>query len=210
MAVPAAAALVPPAPTPKDRDTELRRLLKVVIVMFTLAVLTAVVLGVQLKRDQLKIETLATSSFSVLKQDQVLTVFVAEQTTRDGVQGSLQVDPDGHVVLGFSAERWTYDFKQRTLRSQDGRYLAGSTAVTVAEQPAEPVDLFVEPWSNRLFVHKAGLWLVRANYPPRHGGRAECVWTCSAQSVPDLFFGSWTELPPCGQTVQKGILCTRC
>jgi hypothetical protein len=211
MAVVAAAALVPPGPTPKDRESEMRRLLKVVLVMFGLAVLTAVVLGVQLKREQLKIETLATSSFAQLRQDHVFTVFVAERASRDDVHGSLQVDPEsGQVVLGFSAERWTYNFATRTLRGQDGRYLSGDSQAVVTEQPGAPIDLFVEPYSNRMFVHSRGLWLVRAEYPPRRGGRATCVWTCSAQSVPEMFFGSWTALPQCGKTIEKGVLCSRC
>lgn len=170
--------------------------------------LTAVVLGLQLKREQLQIDTLALSSFSLLKQDHVFTVFVAELASRDGVHGSLQVDSDGErVVLGFGAERWSYNYATRALQTQNGRFLGGTSVAVVMDQPDGPVDLFVEPWSNRMFVHKAGLWLVKAAYPPRHGGRATCVWTCSAQSVPEMFLGSWTPLPKCGPMTHKGVLC---
>ena len=214
MAAEAIKAFVPPAPTfsKHDRAKELKRLLRVTAVMFFLALVVAVVLGIQLKRVHLQIDTLGISTFSALKENGSFTIFSAELQSRDGVHGAVLPDPDpgsNLVVLGFGSNKWEFDHLTRSLRSEDGRYLGGTKdAIVTDEQPSAAIDIFVEPWSNRMYIHSAGLWLVRAPYPPRNGGRCKLLWTASAQSVPELFFGSWNQLPS-GLNAKKGRLAVR-
>lgn len=213
----AARAIVPEQPSTSDATIELRRLLRLTIIMFVLALFVAIVLGLQLKRTQLQISTLSTTTFSKLEHDATFTIFLSGlgSETRDGVHGALNVEVGNDtLVLGYHPAKWTFDAAAGTLRAEDGRFLVGyghdgqnhlSTKVCVADKPTtSKISLFIEAWSNRLFVHSGGCWLVRAPFMARDGGRAHCVWTCATQSVPELFFGVWEAAQGNGR--QKGQL----
>lgn len=207
MAVDAAKALVPPQADTKDSELELWRLLRLTITMFLLSLFVAIILGFQIKRQQLQISAWSSTSFARLEHDAVLTIFITnhgqgQQETRDGVHGTLDTAVNTKdAVIGFHPTKWTYNVSEGSLQAEDGRYLVGYNhkhepssphTVTVSDEPlGNKIALFVEPWSNRLFVHSGGFWLMRAQFDPRRGDRAHCVWTCSTQNLPEMYFGLW-------------------
>jgi hypothetical protein len=212
MAVDAAKALVPPQADTKDSELELWRLLRLTITMFLLSLFVAIILGFQIKRQQLQISAWSSTSFARLEHDAVLTIFITnhgqgQQETRDGVHGTLDTAVNTKdAVIGFHPTKWTYNVSEGSLQAEDGRYLVGYNhkhepssphTVTVSDEPlGNKIALFVEPWSNRLFVHSGGFWLMRAQFDPKRGDRAHCVWTCSTQNLPEMYFGLWDPEDP--------------
>src|ERR1044071_1381410 len=203
----------------QDRESELKRLLRLTFIMFVVSLLVAVVLGFQLRADLLQIDRIGSTMFSALRHDAELTLFVDDPSSRDGVHGALETDP-GHdrVLVGLKFAKWQYNFESRSLQAEDGRYMTVNVGpdtqyVTVRERESivadtYPIDLFVEPWTNRIFVYCRGFWLVRAAYDARSGGQIYCIWTRSTLTVPELYFGLWSGLRECSkERIQKGVLC---